>query len=91
MNQLMLVFVFIIACFLSASIYVPGLAQQSDIRCTNGKVVKLYTECPSSDNCPFPSGPNTVVICSNPFQSESSNKTINSNGINSGKNSTFPF
>lgn len=63
----------------------------SNIRYTNGKVVELYTECPSSDNSPFPFRPNTVVICSNPFESEPTDKTINFCVTSGVKNSTLPI
>jgi hypothetical protein len=39
-------------------------AQQGQVRCTNGSLVPSPTECPSTDVCPSPSGPNTVAYCS---------------------------
>jgi len=41
-----------------------ALAQQGQVRCTNGSLVPSPTECPSTDVCPSPSGPNTVAYCS---------------------------
>lgn len=41
-----------------------AFAQQGQIRCTNGSLVPSPTECPSTDVCPSPSGPNTVAYCS---------------------------
>jgi hypothetical protein len=38
-------------------------AQQGQVRCTNGSLVASPTECPSTDVCPSPSGPNTVAYC----------------------------
>src|SRR6266545_8066240 len=37
---------------------------QGQVRCINGQLVNSPTECPSTDICPSPSGPNTVVSCS---------------------------
>ena len=39
-------------------------AQQGQVQCTNGSLVSSPTECPSTDVCPSPSGPNTVAYCS---------------------------
>ena len=39
-------------------------AQRGQVRCTNGSLVSSPTECPSTDVCPSPSGPNTVAYCS---------------------------
>ena len=41
-----------------------AFAQQGQVRCTNGSLVPSPTECPSTDVCPSPSGPNTVAYCS---------------------------
>ena len=41
-----------------------AFAQQGQVRCTNGSLVLSPTECPSTDVCPSPSGPNTVAYCS---------------------------
>jgi hypothetical protein len=41
-----------------------AFAQQGQVRCTNGSLVPSPTECPSTDICPSPSGPNTVAYCS---------------------------
>ena len=41
-----------------------AFAQQGQVPCTNGSLVPSPTECPSTDVCPSPSGPNTVAYCS---------------------------
>ncbi len=46
------------------SVVMYAFAQQGQVRCTNGSLVPSPTECPSSDVCPSPSGPNTVAYCS---------------------------
>ena len=54
-----------------------AFAQQGQVRCTNGSLVPSPTECPSTDVCPSPSGPNTVAYCSLREPTKSSPKESN--------------
>jgi hypothetical protein len=63
---------------------------QGQIRCTGGNLVSSPSQCPSSDQCPPPSGPGSVVQCSrkegseaNRAQQESESITPTSNESNS--------
>jgi hypothetical protein len=63
---------------------------QGQVRCTGGNLVSSPSQCPSSDQCPPPSGPGSVVQCSrkegsetNRAQQESESITPTSNESNS--------
>lgn len=63
---------------------------QGQVRCTGGNLVNSPSQCPSSDQCPPPSGPGSVVQCSrkegsetNRAQQESESITPTSNESNS--------
>lgn len=65
-------------------------AAQGQVRCTGGNLVSSPSQCPSSDQCPPPSGPGSVVQCSqkeasdpNRAQQESESITPTTNESNS--------
>jgi hypothetical protein len=54
---------------------------QGQIRCTGGNLVSSPSQCPSSDQCPPPSGPGSVVQCSRKEGSEANRAQQESESI----------
>jgi hypothetical protein len=54
---------------------------QGQVRCTGGNLVSSPSQCPSSDQCPPPSGPGSVVQCSRKEGSEANRAQQESESI----------
>lgn len=67
---------------------------QGQVRCTGGNLVSSASQCPSSDQCPPPSGPGSVVQCSRKEGSEANREQQESESItptSNESNSVFIF
>ena len=67
---------------------------QGQVRCTGGNLVSSPSQCPSSDQCPPPSGPGSVVQCSRKEGSEANRAEQESESITptiNESNSVFIF
>ena len=69
-------------------------AAQGQVRCTGGNLVSSLSQCPSSDQCPPPSVPGSVVQCSRKEASDSNRGQQESESITpttNESNSVFIF
>ena len=64
---------------------------QGQVRCTGGNLVSSPSQCPSSDQCPPPSGPGSVVQCSRKEGSEANRAQQESESITPTSNESSVF